>query len=170
MNGLSRVTVIAATLLLALTGPNAAVAKENFNAHLNGASVVPARSTQATGQANFMLAPGGTSLDFRVNVANISNITAVRIHLGAPGENGLAVATIYGPAAPGGGKKSGVLASGKITASTLEGSLAGRPLGDLVAEMQQGRAYIVVTTDDGVGAPDEKPGDFGSGEIRGQIR
>ncbi|HSQ60360.1 MAG TPA: CHRD domain-containing protein [Acidobacteriota bacterium] len=170
MNGLSRITVVATTLVLALAGPNSAVAKENFNTHLNGASVVPARSTQATGQATFLLAAGGMSLDFRVNVANIANVTAARIHIGAPGENGLAVATLYGPEAPGGGKKTGVLTKGTITAATLEGSLAGRPLSDLIAEMQQGRAYVVITTDDGVGAPDEKPGDFSSGEIRGQIR
>jgi hypothetical protein len=37
--------------------------------------------------------------------------------------------------------------------------------------MRAGNAYVSIITDDGQGAPDEKrPGDFSSGEIRGQIQ
>ena len=106
----------------------------------------------------------------RVTVTNIENVVAAHIFLGAPGENGAIVATLYGPVAPAGGKKTGVLATGTITASNLVGSLAGRPMSELIAAMKAGTAYVSVLTDDGQGAPDEKPGDFSTGEIRGQIQ
>ena len=65
---------------------------------------------------------------------------------------------------------SGVLATGTLTAANLVGPLAGRSIADLVTEIAAGRVYVNLMTDDGLAPSDEKPGDFSSGEMRGQIR
>jgi hypothetical protein len=59
---------------------------------------------------------------------------------------------------------------GAFTRARLEGDLEGRALGALIQEMKADRTYVNVHTDDGVPPPDTGPGDFPSGEIRGQIR
>lgn len=141
----------------------------NYSAQLTGREEVPPRDTNATGHATFQFSKDGLSLSYRIVVANINNVTAAHIHLGARTMNGSAVVTLYGPAAPGGGRKSGVLASGTITGADLTGDLAGHPLADLVMAMDAGNTYVNVHTDDGAGAPDTRSGDFPNGEIRGQI-
>ncbi|HET9951322.1 MAG TPA: CHRD domain-containing protein [Candidatus Eisenbacteria bacterium] len=169
MKNVSHVLRAGAVLALVLAVP--ALSKvTTFTAHLSGQSEVPARETQATGQAKFDLSADGSILKFRVTTGAIQNVTTAAIYLGAPSENGEAVAMLYGPVAPGGGQKSGVLAVGALASTNLVGPLAGRPLADLIAEMEAGRAYVNILTDDGAGGSDEKSGDFSSGEIRGQIR
>ena len=76
---------------------------------------------------------------------------------------------LYGPAAPGGGPKNGVLATGTITTANLTGDFAGHPLADLIMAMDAGNTYVNVHTDDGTGTPNTRSGDFPEGEIRGQI-
>ena len=169
MNKVSRSFVAVSILSLVLAVP--ALSKvTSFTAHLSGRSEVPARETQASGEARFDVSADGTTLQFRVTTGNIENVTAAQLYIGAPTENGTAIATLYGPMAPGGGKKSGVLATGALAATNLTGPLAGKTIADLVTEMQAGHVYVNVLTDDGQGTPNEKPGDFASGEIRGQIR
>ncbi|WP_119279679.1 CHRD domain-containing protein [Calidithermus roseus] len=124
----------------------------------------------ARGNALFGLSAEGSELHYKLIVANIENVVASHIHLGPAGANGPVVAFLYGPAAPGGGRTDGVLAEGTITAANLVGPLAGRPLGDLIAAMEAGNAYVNVHTNDGVAPPNTGPGDFPGGEVRGQIR
>ena len=100
---------------------------------------------------------------FSLSVEGLTNVTAAHLHLGARGDLGPVVVTLFG-APPGGGP-----ASGQITAADLEGPLAGMTLRDLIVEMQSGRIYLNVHTDDGVGLPDTGPGDFPGGEVRGQV-
>ncbi len=170
MSRMSRIGIAVIALVLALGAQRVLAASNMFNAHLSGKSVVPARETKASGEAKFTLSADGTQLEYRLGVGNIDNVVSAAIHVGNAGENGEAVAILYGPAAPGGGKSNGVLAKGTITAQNLIGSYAGRPLSDLVAAMQTGGVYVDVSTDDGAGAPNERPGDFTDGEIRGQVR
>jgi hypothetical protein len=141
-----------------------------FSAHLSGREVVPVRDTKANGHAKFTLSPDGSQLIFRVNVANIENVISAELRNGPVGSEGPVVALLYGPVAPAGGRKTGVLAEGTITASSLTGPLAGQPLSALIDAMESGTIYAVVRTDDGQGGSDERPGDFSSGEIRGQIK
>jgi len=143
-------------------------ADRHFSAQLSGSEEVPARDTDAIGHANFTLVKDGTELRYRLVVSNIQNVTAAQIHIGARGTNGPVVATLYGPVAPGGGKKSGLLASGTITSSDLTGDLAGHPLSDLAAAMLAGNAYVNIHTDDGISGSGKR-GDLPDGEIRGQI-
>lgn len=147
-----------------------AFAKPVYNAHLSGKDEVPVRETRATGQVTFVLSSDQTSLEYRVNVSNIENVVSVRMENAPAGATGPEIATLFGPVAPGSGRASGKLTTGTLTAANLVGPMVGRTIADLIAEIEAGRIYVNVITDDGAGAPDEKPGDFSSGEIRGQVK
>jgi len=170
MTRIRQLSLSIAALLLAVAPLSAQAASKVFQAHLTGGEVVPAVQTSANGQAHFTLNQDESQMEFRVTVSKIENVVSANVYLGAPGENGTLVATLYGPVAPGGGKKTGVLATGTITAANLVGSLAGHPMSDFIAAMRAGNTYVSVSTDDGIGPSNIKPGDFQSGEIRGQIR
>lgn len=142
----------------------------NFVAHLTGDQEVPERVTQATGQAVFQLDRSGTTLRYRLIVANIDNVVAAHIHLAPAGSNGPVVAFLYGSVPAAGGPSNGVLAVGEITAANLVGPLAGQDLSVLIEALRTGGAYVNVHTNDGQGDPNTGPGDFQSGEVRGQIR
>lgn len=166
---------LAATLSLVLTLLMASATLSvgpptNFVAPLAGNQEDPARDTLARGLAKFQLSPDGLVLSYRLIASNIDNVVASHIHVGAAGVNGPVVLFLFGPAAPGGGRHDGVLATGTATASNLVGPLAGHPLSDLIAAMNAGNAYVNVHTDDGNPATNNIPGDFAGGEIRGQIR
>jgi hypothetical protein len=141
----------------------------DYRARLSGSEEVPARDTRAHGQAMFDLSRDSTQITFRLQVANIENVVAAHIHLAARGVNGGVVVSLYGPAAPGGGRSNGVLATGTITAADLTGALAGQPLTALLDAMNSGNTYVNVHTNDGQGDTNTGPGDFADGEIRGQI-
>lgn len=154
---------------LAAIGVAAAGTNANWSDHLTGAEEVPPRATQAQGQAIFHLSDDGTSLEFRVIATNIDNVVASHIHVGPAGTNGPIVAFLYGTAASGGGRHTGVLSAGTITATNLIGPLAGQPLAALVQAIRSGDAYVNVHTNDGVLPTNQGPGDFPGGEIRAQI-
>lgn len=141
-----------------------------FTAHLDGGQEVPIRETTAQGQAIFKVTPDGTGVEYKVIVANIQNVVAAHIHLGAAGTNGPIVAFLYGMVPPGGGRTDGILAEGTITAGNLIGPLAGASMETLLSLMRDGLIYVNVHTNDGVPPTNEGPGDFPGGEVRGQLR
>lgn len=142
----------------------------SFVSPLAGDEEVPARDTQARGNAVYDLSEDGLSIHYKVVASNIDNITMSHIHLAAKGVNGSIVCFLFGPVAAGGGRSNGILAEGTITAANLIGPLAGHPLSDLIAAMRAGNTYTNVHTNDGVDPPNTGAGDFPGGEIRGQIR
>ena len=154
--------------LLVLAG--SAFAKESKTGGLSGAEEVPARDTKARGNALFELSDDGLTLSFKLIVANIDNVVAAHIHIGAAGVNGPVVLFLFGNAPPGGGTVNGILNQGTATAANLVGPLTGQPLSALIDAIEAGNAYVNVHTNDGVAPPNEGPGDFPGGEIRGQIR
>ena len=154
---------------LLIMGSAAFAADLTYLAHLSGSNEVPARDTRARGTAVFHLSPDGTELEYRLVVANIENVVAAHIHIGSASENGPIVAFLFGNEAPGGGRVSGVLATGTITSADLIGPLAGQPLSALVAAIEAGTAYVNVHTNDGELPINEGPGDFPGGEIRAQM-
>lgn len=169
MKRLSHVGVALATLALVSSSALAAqTSTKTFSAHLTGSEVVPAVQTQATGEAKFTLSADGTQLAFRVNVGNIDNVVQSSLHLGMPGTSGEVVAILYGPAPANGGRKSGVLATGTISQTSLMGSLAGQPVSALISAIRSGNVYVDITTSDG--STTQKPGNESTGEIRGQVR
>jgi CHRD domain len=163
--GLTGLAVIA----VAVAGTNG-----NWSQHLSGDFEVPIRDTQGQGQAIFHLSEDGTSLEYKLIASNIDNVFQAHIHQGPPGVNGPIVVWLYPSTAPmpgptGGGRTDGVLAQGTITAANFIGPLAGLPFSTLVERMSTGQAYVNVHTSDGVLPPNEGPGDFPGGEIRGDL-
>lgn len=166
----TNVLLAAALAVAASMTPIAAHAGDRtYTAPLSAAQEVPASSSLARGQTILRLSSDGTELEYRLIVANLDNPVAAHIHLGTAGVNGPVVALLYGPAAPGSGSTSGVIATGSITAGDLVGPLAGEPLSALLDAIDAGVAYVNVHTNDGVAPVTNEPGDLPGGEIRGQI-
>jgi hypothetical protein len=148
---------------LVVAGATTAVAtSDNFRTHLSGDEEVPAIVTGAQGQATFKLSDDGSSITYKLNVANIENVTQAHIHLGAVGVAGPIVVWLYPSAPPATlipGRTNGNLAEGTITAANLVGdALAGQPLSALIDQIRAGNAYVNVHTSQ-----------YPPGEIRGQL-
>jgi hypothetical protein len=137
---------------------------------LSGREEVPVRETRARGTAILHLSRDGLELRYKLIVANITNVVAAHIHLGAAGTNGPVVVFLYGNAPPGGGRVNGVLAEGTLTAADFVPAFAHLSMADLVEQMLAGNTYVNVHTNDGVDPTNTGPGDFPGGEVRGQIR
>ncbi|MEJ2554938.1 MAG: CHRD domain-containing protein [Anaerolineae bacterium] len=158
-----KIRLLSLFMLIALfaTVGTASAANRNSVAHLSGREEVGPVETLAQGQAIFHLSKDGTELHYKLIAANIENVFMAHIHLAPADSNGPIVVWLY-PAAPPSqlieGRFDGVLAEGTITAANLMGPLAGKSLGDLVAEMEAGNTYVNVHTT-------QHP----SGEVRGQI-
>ncbi len=133
--------------------PKSPLVDQVLVAELTGASEVPPVETQASGDATVFVDEAGT-LGFEVNVADIENVTASHIHLGAEGENGPVVAFLFQGEFSG----TGTLATGTLTDEDLIGPLEGLTLEHLMYQMEQGNTYVNVHTT-------QNPG----GEIRGQL-
>lgn len=154
--------------VLAVAAP-AEADETNFVAHLSAREEVPSSASLAQGQAIFHLSADGTQLDYTLIAANIDNVVFAHIHLAPAGVNGPVVAFLFGPVGAGGGRFSGVVAEGTITADDLVGPLAGQPFTALVDAVLTGNTYVNVHTNDGVAPGGTGPGDLPAGEVRGQI-
>jgi hypothetical protein len=133
----------------------------NHRTHLSGAEEVPAQDTHAQGQAIFHVSRDGTSIAYRLIIANIENVLMAHIHMAPAGVNGGIVVWLYPDAPPPAlipGRSDGLLAEGTITEASLMGALAGQPLSALVDAMQAGNTYVNVHT-----------AQVPAGEIRGQV-
>jgi hypothetical protein len=163
-----------------VTAPSAALgpagvapssAPQNFRAHLKGQDVVPSLPipTLAQGQVTFQLSPDGTALSFRLIVSNIENVSGAHIHIGPEGGTGPQGARLI-PNQPGSGVRTdGVLAEGTLTAGSLIGVLAGQPLSALIDHMRAGNVYVDIPTNDNAAPGNTGPGDYVTGEVRGQV-
>ena len=154
-------------LLVGALGSTVSAQPITFRSVLSGGDEVPARDTLARGVAIFRLNADGTELGFRLVVANIQNVFAAHIHCGVVGVNGPVGVTLFG-GVPGGGRTDGVLAEGTIIAPDAGNSCGWTDLASVVAAVESGNAYVNVHTNDGVAPADTGPGDFPTGEIRGQ--
>ncbi len=120
--------------------------------NLTGSEEVPPVQTEATGVAEFVPL-GMDSISYSVNATNIEGATAGHIHLGAKGENGPIVVTLFKYDTP----MNEVSENGTITADKLEGPMAGKQISDLATAGANGTLYVNVHTE-------QNP----NGEIRGQ--
>ncbi len=150
----------------------------DFGTPLSAAEeVMPAgvvNNSLARGNAIFRLNEAGDTLTYQLIVANIENVFMAHIHRALAGANGGIVVWLYPstaavPGPVGQGRIDGVIAQGTITAGNLVGSLAGQPLGALLADIRTANAYVNVHTNDGVAPTNTGPGDFPGGEVRGQV-
>jgi hypothetical protein len=172
--------VLLVTLFLLATVSVAAAAQRNFRAHLSGAEEVPPAGvvveTLAQGQAIFQLSKDGDAIHYKLIVANIENVFMAHIHKGARGTNGPVAVWLYPSTAPvpgplGQGRTDGVLVEGTFTAANLVNQAATgiTSLEQLLAEIENGNAYVNVHTNDGVAPANTGPGDYPGGEVRGHI-
>jgi hypothetical protein len=163
---------------------------KNHTTHLSGDQEVFTPSTpggptpadsRAQGEAHFMVSNDGTSVDYKLMASNINNAFMAHIHCGVPGSNGPIVVWLFPstdpvPGPQGGGRHDGVLAEGTFT----NANVIARPdnaacpggvssLADVLAKIKAHGTYVNVHTSDGNTTPNEGPGDFPGGEIRGQL-
>lgn len=138
----------------ALAGGNG----KRWVAPLSGSQEVPAVETKGTGVAKFKLSKDGESISYKINVANVDDVTQAHIHIAPAGSNGPVAVFLFG-FVTGGVTVNGTLVEGTIAADDLIGPLAGGTLDTLAAELEAGNAYVNVHT---VANP--------PGEIRGQIK
>jgi hypothetical protein len=170
---------LAATLSLVLTlllsaSTIAAGPPRFFFVPLSGDQEVPARETPAFGLALFWLSADEESLRYVLLAFKIDNVLFSHIHgpNGPAGVNQPVVAFLLHDAdAPGAGsgRHDGLLAQGTITEDDLVGPLLGQPMEVFIDALLAGTTYVNVHTSDGDGTPNEGPGDFPGGELRGQI-
>jgi hypothetical protein len=134
--------------------------QKNLNTKLVGTNEVPPVNTKATGSAKFTLSTDRKSLDYVLNVTNMSGIVGAHIHSGKQGQNGPVIAGLFNPSmtGPPTGKANGVLSKGIIISSNLQGPLAGKQISDLVNLMNSQGTYVNIHTQQNK-----------NGEIRGQI-
>jgi CHRD domain len=134
-----------------------------FEAILSGSEEEPVVVTPASGSATVSIQ--GSAIAYQVNVENIENVVVSHIHIGAPGENGPVIMNLCNtddtPDCSTTG--TGVLVEGS-NSITMEVTFD-----SLVSAIRAGNAYVNVHTSDGDATPDEGPGDFPGGEIRGQL-
>ena len=64
--------------------------------HLKGEHEVPARETNAQGQAIMKVSADGQSISFKLIASNIENVIAAHIHVGAADSTGPVVVFLFG--------------------------------------------------------------------------
>jgi hypothetical protein len=110
----------------------------------------------------------GGQLLYRIDLANIQNVTLAHIHgPAAAGVNAGVLVNLYVPPAP-------TVSFGANRATLVQG-LAPSPnsptvsLDSVLVLMRNGNAYVNIHTNDGNAATGPAPGDLPAGEIRGQV-
>ena len=150
-------------------GDHGSHAGSGLRTDMSGSEEVPARATPASGRASFRLSGDGSKISYEIEVEDISNVIMAHLHMAPANANGGIVVWLYGRVPPNLGPSERRLASGEFNASQLVGALQGRTLDDLMAAIRAGQIYVNVHTDDGDTTPNEGPGDFPGGEVRGQL-
>jgi hypothetical protein len=152
MHQLSLAVVLVATLTL---GPISLVnAQGAIVAHLNGDSQVPPLDSQAQGQ--FVGRTTATGFQYKLIVANISNVVAAHLHCAPAGQNGPVGVTLFSGAPV---SRSGILAQGPILMPDSSNGCGWATIEDMVDATDAGEVYVNVHTLTHL-----------PGEIRGQLR
>jgi hypothetical protein len=158
--GFWTIAILAGSMLVA---PAAYSQTERFSATLVGANEVPPINTEGRADFNMTIQPSG--ITFSINFSGLSSPLAVaHTHFGVPNVNGGVMIFLCG----GGGQPdcpattSGTI-TGTITAANVVGPTAqGVAVGDLDTALEIVR--------DGLSYANMHTANFGSGEIRGQVR
>lgn len=149
------VTLITAFSMSILTESVLAQDLPKFIIKLTGNQEVPPVQTNAIGSAEISaFSVAEDSVSYKINVANITGVTAGHTHLGKVSENGPVVVTFFKYDSP----RNNVSETGSITADMLEGPMKGKQLSDLALAGANGSLYINIHTE-------TNP----NGEIRGQV-
>lgn len=114
-------------------------------------SAIPGVTSGAGGDATFTLSKDGAAIHYKLHLENIENATMSHIHaVGEDGKRGAVIVWLYPttkmePSLKE-GRFSGTLAEGDITSDKLGGPWKGKPVKDLFAEIEDGRAGVAVHT------------------------
>jgi hypothetical protein len=175
MKGRTLIGTMAAIILLLVIAmaPTQAAKSGGFKADLTGYQEVPAISTAATGEFRASIGPGPV-IEYTLSYTNIQNAVAAHIHFGQKGVNGGVSAFLCGggdkpPCPPTGGEVSGTIDRSDVIGPTSQGIAPGE-IEELIAAMRARVTYANVHTDNLIAPPNQGPGDFPGGEIRGQIK
>jgi hypothetical protein len=145
-------------------------AQSGYTAHIDGTQQVPANASAATGNASLMLNAAGDTLTYSISLVGLDldgtqtvdpndDVTAVHLHVGAPGASGPIRFGIIGP----GDDADDIVidpVAGTITGAWEESDVLsfGGSLSSYVSELDGGQLYINIHS---VG--------FAPGEVRGQV-
>lgn len=166
---LGRGLVVPAVLLLHLGSPRMVLAEETITARLRGfeevASGSGAVSTTGRGEFRGKISKDESAIEFSLNYTDLEGtVTAAHIHLAQRGVAGGIVIHLCGtggkpacPASP--GEVTGILTVVDVVNLLNQGIAAGE-LDEVIRGIRAGVTYVNVHS-----SPN-----FGSGEIRGQIR
>jgi len=115
----------------------------SFSAQLTGDQSVPSVTTNAKANFEATFDPETSVLSFSLELFGLTNPSVAKIYEGTPGTTGIPVYTLFaGPTVE--GLYSGVISDGIVDETGLTGSLIGMTVGDLVAMMAAGDAYVSV--------------------------
>jgi len=151
-----------------------------FDAHLEGYNLagVPV-PTSATGQARVEVVDGGTALYFQIEVAGLRNVLMAHFHVNTTSPAPIQLTDPAGPIAfwITGGPPAAETVTETINGSFARGYLitdaqmSSGTVEDLVELIRQGRATIVIHTDDlNPDTPTGTQGDSRAGELRGTLQ
>lgn len=115
-----------------------------FTAELTGANSVPAVKTASTGTLTMEYDPTAMKLSYKLTIDGLSNPATAAIYEGAPGTTGTVVYVLFAGPTKAATSFQGELASGTIEPGQLQGSLKDGTIGDLVALIRAGNAYVSV--------------------------
>jgi hypothetical protein len=160
-----RIAAFVSLVLPLLLSATPASPAELRGATLRSYDEVPAISSRAFGLFAASIADDAQSLTFTLIYTDLEggSVAGAHIHLGQPGVNGGIVVHFCGtggkpacPASP--AALNGTATAADVVAVPAQGIAAG-DIESVIRAIREGRAYVNVHT-----------ADFGSGEIRGQIR
>jgi hypothetical protein len=115
-----------------------------YAAELTGADSVPAVDTQATATLTLVYDADKGELSYQLEVTHrISNPNVATIYQGLEGEYGTAVYTLFADQIED-EEYEGMLAEGTISEDDLVGPLKGGSIADLLALIEDGKAYVSI--------------------------
>ena len=155
MNFTFLVVLITAIATLTFAKYDSTYAELRYFTDLSGFSEVPQIFSEAGGNAT--LYGNETILQYEISVEGLENATAASISEGEETENGPILVVLFNSTEPS-NLIHGVLASGTITNSSLQGPIEGKSLNDMIELMNQNRTYVNINTTK-----------FPQGELRGNI-
>jgi len=154
-------------LRVSLRAEPAVVENRVYKTTITADQEVPPSNTRAFARAVFRLLDEGSQLNYKIVAVGLDNVSGLHLHLGAVGDNGPVIVALKNRPAP--ANQYFKKFRGKITSDDLSGPLKGAPLDVLAVEIAAGNVYVNIHTDDGIEPKNTGPGDFATGEIRGQL-
>lgn len=120
-------------------------AKEKYKSKLSGKNEIPKVKSTAKGSASFKSKK--ESLNWKINITGISNITGANLYLGNNSLNGQPIVDLM-KVSNLSKTSTGLLMNGLITTSDLQGPMQGKTLEALKSQMNSSQTYVNILTKD----------------------